>query len=50
MNEIATPHWKACKTCRHHGEKGCNLVWISIDYDSLMEAIICEDYIENEEE
>jgi len=41
---IASPHWEACSTCQHHGENGCNLVYIDLSV-YLGDWIICDDYV-----
>ena len=40
---IASPHWEACNTCLHHGDKGCTLPFIDLTV-YLNDWIICEDY------
>lgn len=45
---IASPHWKACESCKHLGSHGCKLNIINLSVHPLGDWIICDDY-ENEQ-
>ena len=49
-NIIASyPDWQACETCEFFEDRlGCKLTWIDVEYDSMQDAIVCEQWKEKE--
>jgi len=44
---IASPHWEACYTCKHHDITGCKLINIDLHL-YCGDWILCDEYEEKE--